>query len=73
MSEEFLVIINSKHFLLGSAQDFCHFSKKFLSHKKYNQFMFAMVVPFMRSPYYSKTCVKWPLKNRQYKGLNDKW
>ena len=22
---------------------------------------------------YSKTCVKWPLKNRQNKGLNDKW
>ena len=22
---------------------------------------------------YSKTCVKWPLKNRQNKDLNDKW
>ena len=22
---------------------------------------------------YSKTCVKWPLKNRQNKGLNDNW
>ena len=22
---------------------------------------------------YSKTCVKWPLKNRQNKYLNDKW
>ena len=22
---------------------------------------------------YSKTCVKWPLQNRQNKDLNDKW
>ena len=22
---------------------------------------------------YSKTCVKWPLTNRQNKGLNEKW
>ena len=22
---------------------------------------------------YSKTCLKWPLKNRQNKGLNGKW
>ena len=22
---------------------------------------------------YSKTCLKWPLKNRQNKGLKDKW
>ena len=23
--------------------------------------------------WYSKTCLKWPLKNRQNKGLKDKW
>ena len=23
--------------------------------------------------YYNKTCVKWPLKNRQYKDLNNNW
>ena len=25
------------------------------------------------TPFYSKTCVKWPLKNRQNKEFDDKW
>ena len=34
----------------------------------------TQVEPWWAQPKtYSKTCVKWPLKNRQNKDLNDKW
>ena len=32
-----------------------------------------IVTAIWHNLYYSKTCIKRPLKNRQNKGLNDKW
>ena len=32
-----------------------------------------LVFKTLRYYIYSKTCLKWPLKNRQNKGLKDKW
>ena len=40
-----------------------------------NQFQLTAThrIPYRETIKYSETCIKWPLKNRQNKDLNDKW
>ena len=46
---------------------------KFDSLREVGPYTIYALVIFNLDTIYLKTCVKWPLKNRQNKDLNDKW
>ena len=62
-------LVDAHLYVLGSTYGTC--TKSLFKHaSSASQWNFGQSINLLP---YSKTCLKWPLKNNQYKGLKDKW